>query len=124
MKLFFPYDTEKPSTVIGEEHTVVGGKIRLLHIPLKDSLVINGFAQASNRAVNIGEFYCNFRPDSAYREADRVVYFHPNHNFQTVTVSYKAVGSPVTAEDMNEIRDFMIQTQNELARLRNLIGGD
>ena len=123
MKLFFSYDVENPSDVIGEEHQIVGGKIRLLHIPLANSIVINGFQQVNRRTVSAGEFFCNYRADSAYREADRIVYFHANHNFQTISVSYKAVGTPVTADDMNEIRDFMSETRNELARLRNMIGG-
>lgn len=119
MKIYFPYDIENPQTVIGEPHRIVSGKIRLLHVPLDGSIEIAGFTAAKSRARLLSnEFFCEYRADTLYREANRIVYFNADNNFRTVYVSYKAVGSPFTCEDANEIREFMAESRAAIDELR------
>lgn len=122
VKLYFPYDLENPQTVIGEPHRIIAGKIRLEHVPLDGSIEIAGFSAAKSRARLLSnEFFCEYRADTLYREANRVVYFHPDNNFRTVYVSYKAVGTPFTAEDANEIRNFIAETRTAIEELRTAV---
>lgn len=108
MKKYFPYELTKPAAVEDEQHQIVAGQIRLDHIPIEGTLTIRGFVEATSAAnLQTNEFYCNYRRDTLYRESNRIVYFYRGRSGQVVYASYSAAGSPVTADDMNEIKDFM-----------------
>ena len=108
MKTYFPYDPSNPQLVEAEEHTIVAGQIRLDHVPIEGTLTIRGFVEATSASnLQSNEFYCNYRKDTLYREANRLVYFWRGRSGQVVFATYKAAGSPVTADDMNEIKAFM-----------------
>jgi len=114
MKTYYPYDVDSTVAIEGEEHRVIGGQIRLDHIPKEGTLEVRGFVEgvdASNLTAN--QFYCNYRKDTLYREANRIVYFYKGRSGQNVYCSYIAIGSPVTADDMNEIRDFMAASDSK-----------
>ena len=132
MKKFFPYDLTNPKGVIGESHKIIGGQVRLLHIPIENSISIPNFVEASSAAaLQLNEFFCHYSKDTQYREANRILFFNRALNGQTVFISYLACGSPVTADDMNEIGDRLdalesnfkdidaaqIATNNNLANL-------
>ena len=106
MKNYFPYDPYNPKPVESERQKIIGGQIRLDHVPKKGTLQIYGFEEVDS-ALDIlpAQFYCNYSDDTLYRDANRVVYFYRGHSGQTVTCSYMAVASPVTADDMNEIEE-------------------
>lgn len=114
MKKFFPYDPSNPVAVEGEEHKIIHGQIRLDHVPLDKSIEVRGF-RAANSAANLqsNEFFCNYRADTLYREANRLVYFWSGRSGQTVYVSYQAVASPITADDMNEVSEFLVDADNK-----------
>lgn len=104
MKEYFPYNPYDPKPVESEQQKIIGGQIRLDHVPKKGTLEIYGFEEVDS-ALDIlpAQFFCNYSDDTLYRDANRIVYFYRGHSGQTVTCSYMAVASPVTADDMNEI---------------------
>lgn len=128
MKKYFPYDLQNPQPVSGEVHQIIGGRIRLDHIPVADTLTIVGFVAADSAShLQRHEFYCNYSADTYYRESNRIVYFAATNNGAQVICSYMACGSPVTADDMNEIKAFMENASESFAdvvseqkNLRNL----
>lgn len=108
MDTYFPYDPDNPQAVSAERHEIDKGMIRLRHIPKAGSLVIDGFTETDNPLnIQSNQFFCYYAADRLYREANRLVYFNRGLHGQRVTCSYLAVGTPVTADDMNEIKDFM-----------------
>lgn len=119
MKTFYPYDPANPQAVTGEVHKIIGGQIRLLHIPVENSIDIAGFNQASSAAaLQSNEFFCHYSADTVYREANRIVYFNRSLNGRSVAVSYLACGSPVTADDMNEIKDHITRADKIVADVK------
>ena len=129
MKNFYPYNLQSAQTVELEPHKIVGGKIRLNHIPKEGSLNVRGFVEAKNASnLQSNEFFCSYRADSQYREANCTVYFWSGRSGQTVYCSYIAIGTIVTADDMNEIGDFInaanknfSKHDDSLTNLKNLI---
>lgn len=107
METYHAYNTNA-STRLNETLTVNNGYIQLRHIPLKGSIVINNFLE-TNSFVNIGlnEFFCAYSLETYYRDANRLVLFNPNNDGKSLNVSYVAVGTPVTADDMNEIKSHI-----------------
>lgn len=117
MRTFFPYNLLSTQVVELEPHKIIGGKIRLDHIPKEGSLTVRGFIEASSAAnLQSNEFFCSYRADSQYREANRLVYFYSGRSGQTVYCSYIAVGTVVTADDMNEIGEFMKAADKNFSR--------
>ena len=115
MKKYFPYDITGSVAIEGEEHTIVHGQIRLDHVPLEGSIEVRGFREGRSVAtLQTNEFYCNYRADTLYREANRIVYFWTGRSGQKVYVSYRAVASPVTADDMNEIESRLTGAEKRL----------
>lgn len=115
MKKYFPYDITGSVAIEGEEHTIVHGQIRLDHVPPEGSIEVRGFREGRSVAtLRTNEFYCNCRSDTFYREANRVVYFWTGRSGQKVYVSYRAVASPVTAGDMNEIESRLTGAEKRL----------
>ena len=113
MKKYFPYDITGSVAIEGEEHTIVHGQIRLDHVPLEGSIEVRGFREGRSVAtLQTNEFYCNYRADTLYREANRIVYFWTGRSGQNV--SYRAVASPVTADDMNEIESRLTGAEKRL----------
>lgn len=129
MKKYFPYDLSNPQPVAGELHRIVNGQIRLEHIPVEGTLEIHGYIEAKSAThLQANEFFCNYSRDTNYREANRIVWFSTTRNNNQVSCAYMACGSPVTADDMNEIGDFMAQTSEQLtetndafANLKNVV---
>lgn len=108
MKKFFPYNPASTQVIELEAHKIVGGKIRLNSIPKEGSLTVRGFVEAQSAAhLQSNEFFCSYRADTQYREANCLVFFYAGRSGQTVYCSYITVGTVVTADDMNEIGDFM-----------------
>lgn len=108
MVKYFPYDPDNPQAVIGEQHTIKGGKIRLRHVPTENSISIEGFMEVpSPAALHINEFACLYARETGYRESNRIVYFSSAHNEQIIYVNYSACGTPLTADDANEIKEHL-----------------
>ena len=129
MKKYFSYDLSNPQPVAGELHRIVNGQIRLEHIPVEGTLEIQGYVEAKSAThLQANEFFCNYSRDTNYREANRIVWFSTTRNNNQVSCAYMACGSPVTADDMNEIGDFMRRTTDTLtetndafANLKNVV---
>lgn len=129
MKHYFPYDPDNPQVVTGERHEIDKGVIRLFHIPKVGSLTIDGFTETDNPLnIQSNQFFCYYAADRLYREANRLVYFNRGLHGQRVTCSYLAIGTPVTADDMNEIKDFMDNggggTDSQLVNKVTQLGND
>ena len=108
MITYFPYDPENPQSVVGEQHTIERGQIRLRHVPTEHSIQIEGFSEIpSPAALHLNEFACLYSRETGYREANRIVYFSSAHNGLTVYVNYLACGTPLTADDANEIKNHI-----------------
>ena len=106
MKNYLPYSPENPVQITSEMHEILDGQIWLDHVPLFDSLKIDGFVQfdkLSNLTQN--GFYIDYKADERYLTATGIVYFLPVHEGQKVVCNYLAVGTLVTASDLNEIRE-------------------
>ena len=115
MKTFYPYDPTNPVAVEGEAHKIIHGQIRLDHVPLESSIEVRGFRPAQSAAnLQSNEFFCSYRADTLYREANRIVYFWAGRSGQQVYVSYQAVASPITADDMNEIGKHLTDSEKRL----------
>lgn len=138
MTHYYPYEISSPQKISGEVHTITGGTIRLRHVPKENSIQIAGFTQADSPAsLQFNEFYCWYASDTLYRDSNRLVYFSNLRNGSTVSVDYYAVGTVVTADDMNEIKAHMENTDtqfvnvnfalnqlsNDILNLRNQIAG-
>ena len=108
MKNYYPYKISAPVEINGEVHEIENGKIILDHIPLVDSIRIAGFAQV-NSFINIpaDKFFCYYAEDTFYRDANCLVLFNVSNNGRSVSVNYKAVGTVVTSDDMNEIKQHL-----------------
>lgn len=117
MQTYYPYNIDDPQPVT-EQLIIDGGLIRLRHIPKAGTLTIDGFTEVDS-PINLqsNQFFCYYAADSLYREANRLVYFYRGLSGQRVTCHYGAVGTPITAEDLNEINA-------RITRLEQLIGGD
>ena len=104
METYFPYNIDDPQPVT-EQLIIDNGLIRLRHIPKAGTLTIDGFTEVDS-PINLqsNEFFCYYSADSLYREANRLVYFYRGLSGQRVTCRYGAVGTPIIAEDMNEIK--------------------
>lgn len=118
MKTYYPYDPYNPKPITSEVQQVIGGQIRLDHVPKKGTLQIYGYDEAES-AVDLlpAQFYCHYADDTLYRDANRTVYFWHGRSGQYVTCSYMAVASPVTAEDMNEINERLTSLEARVAKL-------
>ena len=138
MEKYYPYSISSPQKISGEVHTITDGTIRLRHVPKENSIQISGFTQAdSPAALQFNEFYCWYASDTLYRDSNRLVYFSNLRNGSTVSVDYYCVGTVVTADDMNEIKAHMENTDgqfvnvnfalnqlsNDILNLRNQIAG-
>ena len=105
MVTYFAYDVTNPQAVTGERHTIENGRIRLRHTPVENSIKISNFTEVTSpAALHLNEFACLYSRETGYRESNRIVYFSSGHNGTTVLVNYYAVGTVVTADDMNEIK--------------------
>ena len=94
---------------------IIHGQIRLDHVPLESSIEVRGFRPAQSAAnLQSNEFFCSYRADTLYREANRIVYFWAGRSGQLVYVSYQAVASPITADDMNEIGEHLTNSEKRL----------
>lgn len=104
METYYPYDIDNPQAVT-ERLIIKDGLIILRHIPKAGTLQIEGFTEV-NSPVNLqsNQFFCYYAADSLYRESNRLVYFYRGLSGQRVTCHYGAVGTPIIADDMNEIK--------------------
>lgn len=104
MQTYYPYNIDEPQPVT-EQLIIKDGMIILRHIPKAGTLTIDGFTEVFS-PVNLqsNQFFCYYAADSLYREANRLVYFYRGLSGQRVTCHYGAVGTPIIADDMNEIK--------------------
>lgn len=100
---YLPYNVSSDVRV-EETLTIRAGKAFLRHIPKKGSVVIDGFTEVDSVILQDYQFSCQYALDSLYRDADRVLQFSRTHDGQSISVSYVAIGTVVTADDMNEIK--------------------
>lgn len=104
MQTYYPYNIDEPQSVT-EKLIIKDGMIILRHIPKAGTLTIDGFTEVFS-PVNLqsNQFFCYYSADSLYRESNRLVYFYRGLSGQRVTCHYGAVGTPIIADDMNEIK--------------------
>ena len=103
------YQSYNPDSIVRVEETlkVTNKKIFLRHIPKQGSVVIEGFIETDSLMPAQNQFSCQYALDSLYRDANRVLNFNVAHNGEMLTISYIAVGTVITADDMNEIKAHM-----------------
>ena len=113
MKKYLPYNPDNPVLIQGETHEVLDGQIWLDHVPLKDSLKIEGFVQFDElNALTQNGFYIDYKAADRYLTATGIVYFLPAHEGRVLSCSYLAVGTLVTASDLNEINERLTNLEN------------
>lgn len=124
MVRYFAYDPTDLHQVDSERHVIDNGMIRLRHLPVENSIQIDGFTEVNSPAgLQRNEFACLYSRETNYRESNRLLYFSTAHNNTVVEVSYKTCGTPFTADDANEIKEHLdagaIQlAQNEAAHTK------
>lgn len=106
MVRYLPFNPNSTMRV-EETATIQSGKVLLRHIPKPASIAIDGFLEVDSLFPKANQFSCQYAYDSMYRDANRVLHFNAANNNQTITVNYIAVGTVVTADDMNEIKAHM-----------------
>lgn len=105
MVTYLPYDPN--STIrVEEQIQVADNKAFLRHIPKEGSIQIDGFTEVDGAPIG-NQFFCDYATDTLYRDANRVIRFHGVNDFTFLTVSYIAIGTVITADDMNEIKTHM-----------------
>lgn len=110
MNTYYAYNTESTQSV-SETLTISGGQVQLRHIPREGSVTIPGFIETTALVVPAGRFRVDyFDSNGEYRECSRKIYFNAADNGKIISVGYNAVGTPVTAADMNEIKAHMENT--------------
>ena len=107
MITFYDYDPSSPFVVSNELQTITNGKVRLNYTPLKNSIVIPGFTQATTSSPGETEFYVDYQDSSEYRLATQYVYFSSSKNGLTVSISYQGVSTLILAKHFNEIKNYM-----------------
>ena len=103
MTHYYAYDTNSTVTVT-ESFTIKNAQITLRHIPKPDSISINGFTETTSLSPAKGQFFCDYSPDTQFRDSSRVLHFNAADNNKSVTVNYVAIGTVFTADDANEIK--------------------
>ena len=106
MQYYYKYDPNSNNNV-SEKLTIADSQVTLRHIPKKGSVSINNFTETNSLTPKKGYFYINYATGSQYRDSDRLIHFNSADNNKSVTVSYIAVGTPVTAADMVEIKNHL-----------------
>ena len=107
MQTFYDYDPSNPFVVSNELQTITNGKIRLNYTPLKNSIVIPGFTQATTSSPGETEFYVDYQDSSEYRLATQYVYFSSSKNGSKCIIS----SNRSTSFTVNDLRNiFKIQT--------------
>ena len=113
LPIFHNFSPSTPWSVTGETKTIASdGTIFLDYTPQNASLSIEGFTSTNdggNQAA--GEFYYDYAVSSNYKAATQIVYFNTSKAGTTVTVSYTAVGQVIKADQMNEIKSHMENTE-------------
>ncbi len=116
---YFPYDPANPVAVTNEQHTIANSKIRLRHVPKEGTIQISGFTEKDSPAsLQFNEFYCWYAADTLYRDSNRIVYFSSLRNGSVVNVNYSAVGTVVTADDMNEIKSHIENSEEQFVNVQ------
>lgn len=107
MNTYYAFN-ENAVNSITETLTIADGQVRLRHIPQEGSVTIAGFVETNSLTLSGNKFRVDyFDANGNYRDASRRIFFDSAKNGSTVTVNYTAVGTPVTADDMNEIKLHM-----------------
>ena len=110
MNLYYPYD---PSSTIRveEKATVTDRMVFLRHIPKQGSIEITdfwgdpaGIIETTNREPAKNRFFCDYALDSLYRDANRTLIFNSFNEGDMLTFTYTAIGTVITADDLNEIK--------------------
>lgn len=106
MERYYPYDifsTER----IEETLTVEDGLIQLRHTPKYRSVTIEGFNETDSISLQLNQFRVDYSLDTYYRESNRLLHFNTENNGKELTISYITCGTPITADDMNEIKNHL-----------------
>lgn len=107
MNTYYAFN-ENAVNSITETLTIADGQVRLRHIPQEGSVTIAGFVETNSLTLSGNKFRVDYYDSTGnYRDASRRIFFADSKNGSTVTVNYTAVGTPVTASDMNEIKNHM-----------------
>ena len=103
MTHYYAYDTN--STVnVSEPAQIQNAQITLRHIPKPNSITIANFTETTSLSPATGQFFCDYSPDTQFRDSNRLVHFNPADNGKSLTVNYVAIGTVFTADDANEIK--------------------
>ena len=106
MTHYYAYDTN--STVnVSEPAQIQNAQITLRHIPKPNSITIANFTETTSLSPATGQFFCDYSPDTQFRDSNRLVHFNPADNGKSLTVNYVAIGTVFTADDANEIKAHM-----------------
>ena len=103
MENYYPYDVFSTER-IEETLTVEEGLIQLRHTPKYRSVVIDGFDETDSISLLRNQFRVDYSLDTYYRESNRLLHFNPENDGKELTISYITCGTPITADDMNEIK--------------------
>lgn len=103
MEHYYPYDVFSTER-IEETLTVEDGFVQLRHTPKYRSVVIDGFGETDSISLLKNQFRVDYSLDTYYRESNRLLHFNPENNGKELTISYITCGTPITADDMNEIK--------------------
>ena len=107
MDAYYPYNPDSTQAV-QEATTLTSTILKLRYIPKEASVRIMGFIETNSLVVSQGHFRVDyFGASGDYRDSSRCIYFNEADIGRTVNVEYVAVGTPVTAADMNEIKLHM-----------------
>ena len=107
MDAYYPYNPDSTQAV-QEATTLTSTTLQLRYIPKEASVRIMGFVETNSLVVSQGHFRVDyFGASGDYRDSSRCIYFNEADIGRDVNVEYVAVGTPVTAADMNEIKLHM-----------------
>ena len=110
MEMYISYNLESTARV-EEKATVTDRKVYLRHIPKQGSIEITdfwgdpaGIIETTNREPAKNRFFCDYALDSLYRDANRTLIFNSFNEGDMLTFTYTAIGTVITADDMNELK--------------------
>ena len=101
METYHPFNP-KSTILVEESFTIEDAQVTLRHVPKKNSIHIDGFTETDYPTPEPNQFFCDYADD--YRFSSRILVFNPQNDNQEINVSYIAVGTVITSNDMNEIK--------------------
>lgn len=113
LPIFHNFSPSSPWSVTGETKIIGSdGTIFLDYTPQNGSLVISDFTYTeSPNNIAAGQFYYDYAVSSNYKAATQIVYFNASKAGTSVTIAYTAVGQVIKADQMNEIKSHLENTE-------------